>query len=165
MYEGCGDAELTVHVLQYKGTNSIIDQYISFCKIANEQRKKYGYTVKAVEETIRICIEQNILASFLRSHHKEVQDIMTTLFDQETIMRIHDYRIGQEKLEEGIEKGIHALITSLRNLAIDKKTALQQVITQFDLSEELAPNFLHKKIYLSAKNWKRAHLLECSCLT
>ncbi len=142
LYEGCGDAEFTVHVLQYKGTQSIIDQYISFCKIADEQRKKYGYTVKAVEETIRICVEQKILVPFLLSRQKEVNDIMKTLFDQETIMRIHDYRIGQEKLEEGREEGrqegIRALITSLRNLAIDKKTALQQVIDQFELSEELA---------------------------
>ncbi len=142
LYEGLGDAELTVHVLQYKGTHSIIDQYISFCKIADEQRKKHGYTKRAVEETIRICIEQDILVPFLRSREKEVHDIMTTLFSQERLMQIHDYRIGQEKkeegLNEGIEKGICALINSLRSLAIDKETALQQIVNQFELSEELA---------------------------
>jgi len=138
LYEGCGDAELQVHILQDRGTHNIIDQYIQFCKIADEQCKKYGRSPKAIEETIRICIEQNILVPFLLSRQKEVHDIMMTLFDQDTIMRIHDYNVEQKGMEKGIEKGIRALITSMRKLAADKKTALQQVIDEFELSEDLA---------------------------
>jgi len=144
MYEGSGDAELTVHVLQYRGTHSIIDQYIGFCKIADEQRKKYGYTIKAVEETIRICIERNILVPFLRSREKEVHDIMTTLFNKERLMQIHDYNIKEEGRQEGIEKGICAMITSMRKCSVDKKAVLQHVIDQFELSEELAKEKMEK---------------------
>ncbi len=37
-YDGPGDAELCVKVLRYRGTNDIIDQYVQFCHIADEQR-------------------------------------------------------------------------------------------------------------------------------
>ncbi len=70
LYEGTGGAELTVYVLQYKGTQSIIDQYINFCRISDKQRKKHGYTTKTVEETIRICKERDILVPFLSSREK-----------------------------------------------------------------------------------------------
>ena len=59
-----------------------MDQYIRFCEISDEQRKQYGYTMKAVEETLRICCDENILMPFLASRQKEVQDIMLTLFNQ-----------------------------------------------------------------------------------
>jgi len=152
LYEGHGDAELTAHILKYKGTHSIIDQYISFCKISDEQRKKHGYTIHAVEETIRICIEQNILAPFLLSRQKEVHDIMTTLFNQEKITQIREYNIEQENLkkgmekgmEKGIEKGMRALITSMRKLDIDKGIVLQQIMEEFELSEELAKEKLEQ---------------------
>jgi len=41
-------------------------------------------------------------------------------------------------LEKGVEKGIRALINSLRKLAVDKETAIQQVMEEFGLSEVLA---------------------------
>ena len=31
LYEGAGDMEVTVHVLQKRGTGDILDQYVSFC--------------------------------------------------------------------------------------------------------------------------------------
>ncbi len=158
MYEGGGDAELKVHVLRDKGTNSIIDQYVRFCKIADVQRKKYGRTNKAIEKTIQICIEQGILVPFLESRQKEVHDIMSLLFDQDTIMRIHDYNVeqkgmakgmekgmaqGMEKgmaqgMEEGREKGIQALISSMRKLSIDKEIVIKQLIEEFSLTKDAA---------------------------
>lgn len=49
--------------------------------------KKHGRTKKAVEETIRICIDENVLPDYLKEREVEVMDIMTTLFDEEEVMR------------------------------------------------------------------------------
>lgn len=46
-----------------------------------------GRTKKAVEETIRICIDENVLPDYLKEREVEVMDIMTTLFDEEEVMR------------------------------------------------------------------------------
>ena len=49
--------------------------------------KKYGRTQKAAEETIRICIHENVLADYLAEKEIEVMDIMTALFDEEEVTR------------------------------------------------------------------------------
>ena len=72
MYEGAGGAEIEIKVLRSAGTGSILDQYIRFCEISDEKRKEYGYTVRAVEETLRQCEAENILMPFLASRQKEV---------------------------------------------------------------------------------------------
>ena len=82
-----------------------MDQYIRFCEISDEQRKQYGYTIKAVEETLRICCEENILMPFLASRQKEVQDIMVTLFNQERVTEIHEYNLMKEARQQGWQEG------------------------------------------------------------
>lgn len=57
MYNGSGGAEIEIKVLKNTSAGNIVDQYIRFCEISDEQRKQYGYTMKAVEETLRICCE------------------------------------------------------------------------------------------------------------
>ena len=71
------DAE--VKVLYQEDEGNIIGQYIIFCKVYNEQRKKYGQTKKAVTETIRICKNRNVLKEYLESKEQEVVDIMMVL--------------------------------------------------------------------------------------
>lgn len=105
LYEGKGSVEITVKVLRDTGNYSILDQYIQFCKIADEQRKKFRYTQKAVDETIHLCLERNILAPFLMSRQKEVTDIMITLFSQEKVSEIHDFNLAQRSRKEGHAEG------------------------------------------------------------
>ena len=59
--------DVEVKVLYQEDENNIIGQYIIFCKVYNEQRKKYGQTKKAVTETIRICKNKNVLKEYLES--------------------------------------------------------------------------------------------------
>ena len=105
LYEGEGDVELTIRVIRSSGNGSIVDQYIRFCKIADEERKKWGYTPEAVEETIRRCLKENVLAPFLASRRKEVQNIMITLFNQEKVTEIHDYNLAMEAHAKGKAEG------------------------------------------------------------
>ena len=152
LYDGAGSAEIEVKVLRDDGTGDILDQYIRFCKITDGQRKLYGSTVRAVSETIRLCMEQNILAPFLASRKKEVSDIMVTLYDEAKVMEIHDYNVKHEGIEEGVEKGreigieegIRALVTTLNKLSFGKQAIAQELIEQFDLLPHVAEEKVQK---------------------
>ncbi len=84
----------------------IINQYVAFTKVYNEQRKLYGRTKKAITETIRICKDRNLLKEYLESREKEVRDIMFMLFDEERLREIHDINIAKEAEKAAIEKMI-----------------------------------------------------------
>ena len=47
--------------------DDIIGQYEIFTNVYDEQRKLYGRTRKAIEETIRICKKRNVLKEYLES--------------------------------------------------------------------------------------------------
>lgn len=73
---------------------------IRFTRIFNDQMKIFGYTRKAVMETISICKNRNLLKEYLESREKEVVDIMSFLFDDEYIMRLYVEDKVQEAREE-----------------------------------------------------------------
>jgi len=54
----------------------IINQYVVFTKVINDQIKIYGRKREAITEAIRICKDRNILKDYLTSREKEVVDIM-----------------------------------------------------------------------------------------
>ena len=88
-FEGADiDIEVRAKVIYESDTEDIINQYIIFCKVSNEQTKQYGMTQKAVTETIRICKDRNILREYLLDREKEVVTIMMSLFDEEEIMKM-----------------------------------------------------------------------------
>ncbi|MCC8104566.1 MAG: hypothetical protein LIO99_00845 [Clostridiales bacterium] len=65
-----------------------------FTKVYNEQVRLYGRTTEAVSETIRICMDRDILKEYLASRKKEVITMMMNLYDQDRILEIH---IASEK--------------------------------------------------------------------
>ena len=93
-------ADLGIRVLSCGTEGDIIDQYIKFTRVFNDQVKIYGYTRKAVMETISICKDRNVLKEYLESREKEVVDIMSFLFDDEYIMRLYVEDKVQEAREE-----------------------------------------------------------------
>ena len=95
------DVEIQTRMIYDSKKGDIIYQYITFCKVFDQQVKKYGRTLKAVQETIRICCNANILKDFLKGRESELMDMMTYLFDQETVTR--DY--GEAKWAEGKSEG------------------------------------------------------------
>ena len=129
MYDGPGGAEVEIKVLKNTGAGNIVDQYIRFCEISDEQRKQYGYTMKAVEETLRICCEENILMPFLASRQKEVQDIMVTLFNQERVTEIHEYNLVKDAKREG-------RIETAKNLMDALNLSVEQVLTALKIPKE-----------------------------
>ena len=107
------DIEVRAKVIYERDTEDIINQYIIFCKVFDEQRKLYGMTEQTVKETIRICKDRNILREYLISREVEVVTIMMSLFDDEQIMRTYlkdaantaAYEADRATAERMIKKG------------------------------------------------------------
>ena len=78
----------------------IINQYVAFTKVCNEQMKKHGRTREAIVEAIRICKDRNVLKEYLSKKESEVVDIMMVLYDEEEIMRSY---VESERYDEKVE--------------------------------------------------------------
>lgn len=105
--------DMKVKIIYDGEDGDIINQYIMFTKICNEQVALYGRSQKAISETIRICKDKNVLKEYLTGREKEVANIMTLLLDQEEITRsyieseIYEARLKghQAGLQEGLQAG------------------------------------------------------------
>jgi translation initiation factor 2 beta subunit (eIF-2beta)/eIF-5 len=113
--------EVKAKVIYESDGDDIINQYIIFCKVFDDQRKKHGLTQKAVEETIRICKDRNILRNYLENKEMEVVTIMMSLFDEEQIMKIYVKDMQNEAAKEA-----------------DKKTAKRMILKGRMTLEEIA---------------------------
>lgn len=113
--------DVKVKVICESDTDNIINQYIVFCKVYNEQMKLYGRTRKTVTETIRICKDKNVLKEYLLDREKEVVSIMMSLFDKEEVMRSYikseRYEAEQDKAKKTAIRMIKAGKMSLEDIA------------------------------------------------
>ena len=91
-------------MLYQEDENSIIGQYIIFCKVYSEQRKKHGQTKEAVTETIRICKDRNVLKEYLEGREQEVVDMMMTLFDDEYVLEAYVRDIAKDVAKDVEDK-------------------------------------------------------------
>lgn len=151
---GPGSLELEVRILRPTGSGDVVDQYIRFCAICDEQRKQYGYTKKAVEGIFHACKEENVLMPFLLTREKEVRDIMVTLFDQDYVSEIHDYNLKKDYLALGERRGMkrgqqQALLSSLQNLMANLGLPADQALAALNIPEADWPMYREK---LSGKN-------------
>lgn len=140
LYKGGGSAmlDLEVRVCRSSGTGNILEQYVRFCKIADEKRKQFESAGEAIEETLKQCREEGILVPFLALREKEVRDIMELLFSEERIREIHDYNVKQDGIAEGVEKGICAMVSALKKIALAPAAVAETLVEQFGLSPEVA---------------------------
>ncbi|MDE5699162.1 MAG: hypothetical protein K2I96_17445 [Lachnospiraceae bacterium] len=111
------DIEIKAKVIYESDKDNIINEYIIFCKVFNEQVKAYGMTKQAVTETIRICKDRNILKQYLSSKEVEVVTIMMSLFDDEQIMRTYEKDLKRETERETAERMIKDGELSLEKIA------------------------------------------------
>ena len=122
---GC-DLDATVHLIHYdENKSNIIQQYIMFCRVFNDQLKKYGYTPQTILETLRICRDQNILAEYIKKLEGEIMDIMTYMFDEENNKRL--FGLDQRRLGK-IEGEIEG------KLEEKKRTAIELLNINMDIS-------------------------------
>ncbi len=137
-FEGADiDIEVKAKVIYESDTDDIINQYIIFCKVFNEQTKQYGMTQKAVTETIRICKDRNVLREYLLDREKEVVTIMMSLFDEEQIMksfiRSERHDADRETAERMIRKGkmsLEEIADYVPSLSIEELKELEVEVMQ-----------------------------------
>ncbi len=131
------DIEVKAKVIYESDKDDIINQYIIFCKVFNEQTKQYGMIQKAVMETIRICKDRNVLKEYLFDREKEVVTIMMSLFDEEQIIKSfikserHDE--ARETAERLIKKGkmsLDDIAECIPTLSFDELKELEAEIMQ-----------------------------------
>ena len=114
----------------------IINQYVIFTKVCNEQMALHGRSQKAILEAIRICKDRNVLREYLISKEKEVVDIMMVLYDEQEVMRSYvesevyeatqneKIEIAKRMLEDGslsVDK-----IAQISGLPVDVVTHLEE---------------------------------------
>ena len=126
------DAE--VKVLYQEDESNIIGQYIIFCKVYNEQRKKHGQTKEAVTETIRICKDRNVLKEYLESKEQEVVDIMMTLFDDEQVLEAYAEDIKNNEARKTAKRNAITMLEKGR-ISVEEILTFFPELTSDDVKE------------------------------
>ena len=144
-YAGAEPAiDVHVRILQTGNDKNIVTQYCQFTDIYAEQFVKYKRSLKTIKETIRICIEQDILADYLHHHEKEVITMLECLFDQETVFNNFLSTKMYEAENRGREQGrgeastfsIQKTISRLNKLGISKEKIIGIISEDYGLSKE-----------------------------
>ena len=129
--------EAKVKVIYLRNSNDIINQYIGFCRVFNEQVALYGRTLKAAKEIVRICRDMDLLSDYLGEREMEVEGIMLALFDQEQVWNIEKEHIKQQALEQGVSQGIsQGRLAMLIDLVRDGSLSLASAAKKANLDEE-----------------------------
>lgn len=141
--------ETRMKVIYRSESDNIINQYIDFTRVFDEQVRLYGREKKAIEETMRICCEKGILKEYLEKRESEVMTMIADFFDEEKM--IEEYitcereEARREGRQEGMEKGRQegekrgkreALIESVRSIMGTLKYTAVQAMNLLKIPEE-----------------------------
>lgn len=135
--------DANVRVLQTGEDKDIITQYCKFTNIYAEQFNIHKRTLRTIKETIRICIEQDILKDYLLSHEKDVITMLECLFDQETVfnnfLNTKIYEAENRGKEQGREEAsilsMQKTISRLNRLGISREEIIGIITEDYGLSK------------------------------
>ena len=128
--------EVRARVIYGEGEGDIITQYVTFCKVLKEQVKLHGMTRKALRETIRLCKDLGVLREYLEKREVEVMDIMTMLFDQETVTNTYINDVLRQGRAEGRKEGnLQGFVNACRDFGVSRDEAVARVARMFGFSE------------------------------
>ncbi len=117
------EAELTHSPAEYKKNKEQIIRYI---------------ITKAVEE----CIKEDILRDFFIEHRKEAIDVSTLEVTEEEYMQVVADENYERGVSQGISQGINAMVNVLRSMSVDDDTIVKRIMSEFNVSEEKAREYL-----------------------
>ena len=92
----------------------IINQFVTFARVFDRQVQEYGRTREAVEETLRICRDQDVLRDYLKD--EEAATIMFTLLDEQRARKFWEEELLQEGRAEGRAEGEAKFSTLIASL-------------------------------------------------
>ena len=123
--------DLIARVIHAENKKDIAGQYIIFCHVFDQQRKIYGNTKKAVENTIRICQNLDVLKKYLESRKKEVTNIMFILFDQEYNTKLY-----------ARDKAIIVAVETYKEVGKSMEETINRIAEKFDLEQDVAERYV-----------------------
>ena len=126
--------ELLAKVIYVKNGSGILEEYIRFSQIFDDQMSKCkGEDEKpsAMQEVFRICVKESILKDYLEAHRGEVEKIMMTMVSPEYI----------EKAEQKSAR-IREAIYTMHSLGYSEEDIRKHIMARFSLSEGYAQNWL-----------------------
>ncbi len=124
--------DIKINVITLKNASKIVKEYIKFSKELDKNNEKYGFTKKSINETIKYCIEHNILREYLTENKKEVYNIMTSVYDQKTAT----YMYGREQYAEGKSEGIsEGIMNILVRQFRDKKISIEDAANYLNVTK------------------------------
>lgn len=100
--------------------------------------RKYKKTMsldEALERAVTECMEEDILADFLRKHRAEAIEVC-----------IFEYNEKRERMllqKESERRGIRALVETMQELNVSEQETCAQLVKKFALSEEEAKRYMH----------------------
>ena len=101
------DLEISVKIIRDGQPGDIINQYVGFTGVFNEQmRLHYDNKALAISETIRICRERKFLAEYMKRREIEVMNILDDRFQYELAMRNRDLENVRKGVKQGLEQGV-----------------------------------------------------------
>ena len=121
--------EVRVKVIYDGKKGDVINQYVTFTRILDEQVAIYGRTKQAVQETIRICKDKDVMRNYLEKKESEVVDIMMQLYDQEEIWEIHVR--GREK-----DAAIRTAVEMCQDFGMSILETAEKIAAKFNLSKD-----------------------------
>ena len=95
---------------------------------------------EAVEQAISECIQEGIMAEFLKQNRAEAKQVSIYEYDEEKHMR----QEREASLEEGMEIGIKALIRDNQEGGKTKEEIIIKLVNYFELTEEEAEVYYEK---------------------
>ena len=146
--------EVTAHVIYDSREGDILNQFIVFSRVFDEQRKLYPNDArKAVRETIRICRSRDVLARYLEQ--EEAAAIMFEFADQEREFNLALAAEREEGRTQGIEEGIArgitqglsegkilGIIETMREDGRSDEDIIARLVSRCGLPEEQAEEYL-----------------------
>ena len=129
-----GKPELLTKVICVKNGTGIIEEYIRFSQIYDEQVlkcKTEQEKAEAIKEVFRICEKENILAEYLNRHRSEVEKIMMTMVSPEYIEKA-----------EAKTKAIRWFIEGLRAAGTSETEIKEHLVRKFHITSGYAQNCL-----------------------
>jgi len=124
--------DLIARVIHAENKNDIAGQYIIFCHVFDQQREIYGLTKKAIEKTIEICQNLDVLKKYLESRKKEVINIMFILFDQEYNTELY-----------AREREVKSAIRMCKKFGLSIKDTIKEVVEDFNLRQDIAERYVN----------------------
>ncbi len=129
----CAGLDVKARIIYDGAQGDIINQYVAFCRVFSEQIGLHGYTRKAVEETIRICGDQDVLKDYLMK-----EEVPNVLFNAEQYERELEM-LKQDERAEGEARGtLRTLWNLVKKGLLPKETAAAQVNMTVDEFEAKA---------------------------